>query len=99
VARHRVPLSVFGAGDRAVVALAGREIALFRVDGEIHAFENACPHEGNPLIDGEILGPTLTCVYHNWRFDLETGACLAGDDAARRYPAELGDGEVWINVD
>jgi nitrite reductase/ring-hydroxylating ferredoxin subunit len=37
-------------------------------------------------------------VYHGGRFELETGACLAGEGAARRYPTEVRDGDVWIDL-
>jgi nitrite reductase/ring-hydroxylating ferredoxin subunit len=94
----RIPLGELDAEGRAVVEADGHEIAVFRVEEQVHAFENACPHEGNPLIEGELLGPTLTCAYHGWRFDLDTGACLYGDEAARRFPAELRDGEIWIRL-
>ena len=93
-----VPADVL-AGDRAVVDGDGRQILLLRVAGEIHAFDNACPHEGNPLVDGEILGPTLTCAYHGWRFDLRTGACLYGDDAARRFETAVRGDEILIRID
>jgi nitrite reductase/ring-hydroxylating ferredoxin subunit len=83
-------------GDRAVVDAGGREIVVLRVAGELHAFDNACPHQGNPLVEGEVLGDVLECAYHGWRFDLATGACLAGDEPARRYEVELEGGELRI---
>jgi nitrite reductase/ring-hydroxylating ferredoxin subunit len=83
-------------GDRAVVDADGREIVVLRVGGELHAFDNACPHEGNPLVEGEVLGDVLECAYHGWRFDLATGACLAGDEPARRYPVELSGNQLRI---
>jgi len=95
---HRVPLAALDGEGRAVVVLEGREIAIFRVGGAVYAFENACPHEGNPLVEGEIVGPTLTCAYHLWRFDLETGACLSGDEPARKYPAEVRGDTVWLEL-
>jgi nitrite reductase/ring-hydroxylating ferredoxin subunit len=95
----RVPLSALDAEGRAVVEQGGHEIALFLVEGKAHAVANTCPHEGNPLVEGDILGPTLTCAYHNWKFDLETGACLLGDEPARVYPTELRDAEIWIGLD
>jgi nitrite reductase/ring-hydroxylating ferredoxin subunit len=94
---HRVSAAAL-VGDRALVEIGGRTVVLFRVDGTVHAFDNACPHEGNPLVEGEIVGPMLTCVYHGWRFDLETGACLLGEGAARRYPTEVRDGAVWVDL-
>ena len=79
-----------------LVRIDEREIAVFATGGSVVAFDNACPHQGNPLVEGDVLGPTLVCAYHSWRFDLETGACLFGDEPLHLYPAELRDGEVWI---
>jgi nitrite reductase/ring-hydroxylating ferredoxin subunit len=95
---HSVPESALAA-DRAVVRAGGRTILLLRVGAEIHALDNACPHEGNPLADGLVLGDTLECAYHGWRFDVATGACLLGARAARRYPVELRGGEIRIRLD
>ena len=94
-----IPVSELDAEGRAVVEANGREIAVFAVRGEVHAFENACPHEGNPLVEGDVLGETLTCAYHGWRFDLATGSCLVGEERALRFPAELRDGEIWIQLE
>jgi nitrite reductase/ring-hydroxylating ferredoxin subunit len=95
----RIPLSTLDSDGRAVVEVNGRDIAVFVVDGAVYALDNRCPHEGNPLVEGEMLGPTLTCAYHGWRFDLETGACLHGDEPLRRYPGEIRNGEIVISVD
>ena len=92
---HRVELQ----GDRALVEIDGETLAVFRSEGRLHAVANECPHEGNPLVEGEILGDSLTCAYHGWRFDLETGACLFGDVPVRRFPVELRDGEIWVALD
>ena len=92
----RIPLSSLDRDGRAVVEVDGAEIAVFVVEGEAHAFANACPHEGNPLHEGEILGDTLTCAYHGWKFDLGTGACLFGDEPARIFKAEVQDAEVVV---
>jgi nitrite reductase/ring-hydroxylating ferredoxin subunit len=94
----RVPVADLDAEGRAVVEADGEEIAVFVVDGQAHAVANTCPHEGNPLVEGEVLGPTLTCAYHGWRFDLETGACLLGDEPARSYPVEERGGAVWVRA-
>ena len=94
----RIPLSSLDEEGRAVVEVEGTEIAVFVVDGKAHAFANACPHEGNPLREGEILGDTLTCAYHGWKFDLGTGACLVGDEPARTYAAEIQGLEVVLTA-
>lgn len=92
----RIPLSSLDRDGRTVVEVGGTEIAVFVVDGEAHAFANACPHEGNPLHEGDILGDTLTCAYHGWKFDLGTGACLFGDEPARVYRAQIEGEEVVV---
>ena len=40
-------------GRSRLVTLAGRRVALFNVQGTIHAIEDACPHMGGPLSDGD----------------------------------------------
>ena len=92
----RIPLSSLDADGRAVVEVEGTDVAVFVVDGEAHAFANACPHEGNPLHEADILGDTLTCAYHGWKFDLGTGACLVGEEPARVYRARIEGGEVVV---
>jgi nitrite reductase/ring-hydroxylating ferredoxin subunit len=87
------------AGGRVVLDAGDREIVVLLVDGVPHAFDNACPHQGNPLVDGEVLGDVLECAYHGWRFDLATGACLAGDEPARRYPAEVVGDELRVTLE
>jgi nitrite reductase/ring-hydroxylating ferredoxin subunit len=83
---------------RTVVELEGHRVAVFRDDDQVFAVDAACPHAGNPLVEGDVLGTTLVCAFHGWRFDLETGACLLGELPVRRYPAELRDGELWIDL-
>ena len=95
---HRVPLAALAESGRALVEIEGRRIALFRVDSDVHAVANACPHAGNPLVLGDVTGTTLTCAFHGWRFDLATGACLAGDEAVRRYATEVRGDEVWVDI-
>jgi nitrite reductase/ring-hydroxylating ferredoxin subunit len=94
----RIPLSSLDAEGRAVVDLDGTEVAVFLVRGEPHALANSCPHEGNPLCEGEVLGDTLVCAFHGWRFDLATGACLSGEEPARVFPAELDGEEIVVRA-
>ena len=76
----------------------GEHIAVFRVEGRLYAVANACPHAGNPLVEGDVLGRTLVCAFHGWRFDLESGACLLGDEPVRTYPVEERSGAVWVHT-
>lgn len=93
-----VPLDALDPDGRTLIEHEGHEIAVFRVDGNVYAVANSCPHEGNPLIEGIVLGGNLTCAYHAWTFDLATGSCLVGDEAARCYPVEVEDGVIRIGL-
>ncbi|MBV8211418.1 MAG: Rieske (2Fe-2S) protein [Burkholderiaceae bacterium] len=81
------------------VRLEGKQVALFVRDGEVFACDNRCPHEGYPLVEGAFGEDcVLTCHWHNWKFDLKSGATLYGGDALRIYPARVHDGDVWLDL-
>ena len=50
-----------------------RIVALFNVDGNIHALDGICPHQGGPLGQGELSGCVVTCPWHGWQFDVTNG--------------------------
>ncbi len=84
---------------RAVFRLDGRQIALFDTASGIRACNNRCPHEGYPLREGTLdENCLLTCNWHNWKFDLETGENQRDGDRLRIYPVEVRDGEVWVEI-
>lgn len=88
-------------GSRVVVELAGRSVGVFNVDGRLYAFLNSCPHQGAELCRGDIVSDVsaprpgqwsvgeprrfLTCPWHGWEFDLETGRSWF-DPARTRVP-------------
>ncbi len=66
-------------GESLTVIALERELVLFRgEDGQIHVLDAHCPHMGAHLGGGEVLGDTLACPYHGWRF--------AGDGAVVEIP-------------
>jgi nitrite reductase/ring-hydroxylating ferredoxin subunit len=87
-----------------VVKHGKKQIALFASGPEVYACNNRCPHEGYPLSEGTLSagsqgrGCLLTCNWHNWKFDLESGETLVGSDNLRRYPVRLEDGKVWLDL-
>jgi len=48
-------------------------VAVFRLDDDWFALEDACPHMGASLADGTLDGPRVTCRWHGWKFDLRDG--------------------------
>ena len=81
------------------IKIRGRQIALFVHDGEVLACNNRCPHEGYPLVEGALdSGCVLTCHWHNWKFDLRSGATIYGGDNLRVYPVKVEAGDIWVDL-
>ncbi len=74
-ARTVCRLSDLAEGRGTLVRVAGRELALFRLDDQILAVDNACPHRGGALASGDQRGALVHCPVHAWPFDLRTGRC------------------------
>jgi nitrite reductase/ring-hydroxylating ferredoxin subunit len=47
-----------------------------RVEGQLHAFGNACPHAGGALGEGLLKGCVVKCPWHAGRWDVRTGQAL-----------------------
>jgi renierapurpurin 18,18'-hydroxylase len=94
------------AGQVLPVTVWNQAIALYRdIDGKAHALEDACPHKGVALHQGEVHGENLVCPYHGWEFDTD-GQCVSipyfpqGQKLpcaqARSYPVREQYGIVWV---
>jgi 3-phenylpropionate/trans-cinnamate dioxygenase ferredoxin component len=87
-------------GHSRLVNVRGKEIALFNIEGNIFALENACTHEEGPLAEGDIEGHEVTCPWHGARFDIRTGEVLcapAYEDAAR-YSVRVIGPDIEVEV-
>jgi nitrite reductase/ring-hydroxylating ferredoxin subunit len=59
------------------VRLAGRDIVLCRVEGEVYALSGICTHEDRLLSGGSVEDGVLTCPWHGAQFDVRTGRVRA----------------------
>jgi 3-phenylpropionate/trans-cinnamate dioxygenase ferredoxin component len=86
-----------GAGSR--FRVAGKDLALFKVDGNICAISDICPHAGGSLGLGKLDGSIVTCPVHGMKFDVSTG-CFAGtsDFGVAAYSAKVVDGKVMVSI-
>ncbi|EFC83420.1 Rieske 2Fe-2S domain-containing protein [Parafrankia sp. EUN1f] len=63
-------------GEMEAFDVGADEVLLIRVDGEIRAYDGACPHQSISLVEGELAGGVLTCSAHEWQFDARTGESI-----------------------
>ena len=75
-------------------------VALANVDGEILALDGICAHQGGPLGKGHLAGDCLTCPWHSWQYDVQTGRQkLSQTIAQRRFPVRVEADKIWVCVD
>jgi len=86
----------------------GRPIVLYRPAADrVAVLEDRCPHKNVALSIGAVVGETLQCRYHGWRFD-PAGACVevpchSPDErrpqcGIRAYPVVEQDGWIWVDL-
>jgi nitrite reductase/ring-hydroxylating ferredoxin subunit len=74
-------------------------LVLFAYGDRVYAVDNRCPHMGFPLDKGTVKDGLLTCHWHHARFDLASGGTFdQWADDVRNFPAEIRDGEVWVDL-
>ncbi|GAB4570551.1 MAG: hypothetical protein Kow0077_04910 [Anaerolineae bacterium] len=89
-----------GPGEREVYDIAGYWVAVFNVDGNYYAFEDACTHDDGPLAEGDLEGFEIICPRHGARFDIRTGEALTPPaiTPTRRFQVRVADGNVQLLV-
>jgi len=86
-------------GGRKLVEIDGVRIAIFNLDGELHAIEDVCTHDGGPLVEGEVMNEyQVQCPRHGARFDIRTGAALSmpAFEATNTYAVEVDGDDIFV---
>jgi nitrite reductase/ring-hydroxylating ferredoxin subunit len=84
-------LADLGEGGMKMVRVDGRRLCLIRLSTGVHAIDNACPHEGYGLTQGQLVGDQLTCVWHNWKFRVTDGNCTQGEENVTSHHVQVSD--------
>ena len=94
-------LDDFAASDAIAVVAAGKEIAIFLVDGAVFATANRCTHGDARLCDGFLEGHEIECPHHQGRFDVRSGIATGApaEVALATYPARLAGDRVELQLD
>ncbi len=87
-------------GETRSVWLGETPVALFNLDGQVHALHDQCSHEDYPLSDGEFDADeaSVECLLHGARFDIRDGRalCAPAYSPVARFEAKIEDGGVHV---
>ena len=82
------------------VDVAGRQVALYVVNGEVYATDNICTHGHARLCDGFLEDYEIECPLHQGRFDIRSGKAMCEPLTVdlRSYPVKIEDGRVFVDL-
>ena len=79
--------------------IGDRAVALFRSGETVYAADNACPHEGAPLSEGDFADGVITCPWHAWTFAACSGCSLDPQGhKVRPYAVKVEAGRVFVST-
>ena len=96
------PLDDFPPGSKICTKAQGKSVVIINRAGKLLAVSNACPHAGLPLGDGEVTGDTITCPYHGYTYNLETGCNIDfphDEPPVPRFAVRSENGRVEIELE
>ena len=74
-------------------------LAVFRQGDQVFVLENACPHRGGPLCEGDVKEGVVYCPLHAWGFDLRSGRAVnVRWEGARVFPARVEGARVMVAI-
>ena len=86
-------------GSMKMVRVDDHRLCLIRTSDGVFALDHACPHEGYGMTQGSLDGNLITCAWHNWKFRVDDGSCVIGEENITTHPATVdADGTVRVTV-
>ena len=93
-------LDDFAVAAMKMVKVENHRLCLVRTSEGVFALDQACPHEGYGLTTGELDGDTITCAWHNWKFRVNDGKCILGEEDVRTHRVDIADdGTLAVTLD
>lgn len=82
-----------------VVSIAGREILLVNIKGNIYAVENECPHQGSPMNAAVVKEGYISCPRHGYRFSLTDGNCAEHPECTlATFTVQLNGDDISVDL-
>lgn len=85
--------------NRACIAtVSGERVAVFKYEGKVSAISNVCQHQNGPLGEGEIIDGCITCPWHGFQYNPETGASPPPfTEKVPTFNVKIEDGKVLVD--
>jgi len=78
--------------------IAGERVAIFKYDGKISAVSNVCRHQNGPLGEGRIIDGCITCPWHGFQYEPETGSAPPPfTEKVPTFNVRIENGKVYIH--
>jgi 3-phenylpropionate/trans-cinnamate dioxygenase ferredoxin subunit len=86
-------------GKGTTFTVEGKEIAVFNVDGELYAVDDACLHQGMSLGWSSLQGKIVTCRAHGMRYDVTNGQVVGTQRMGlKTYPVKVESRRILLSV-
>lgn len=81
-----------------IVCLSGERVAIFKYEGKISAVSNVCQHQNGPLGEGKIVFGCITCPWHGYQYQPDTGASPPPFvEKVPTFKVRVKDGRVFVH--
>lgn len=92
-------LAAVRAGQPTKAKIGKTPVAIFACGDDIIATNGRCPHAHGPLHEGEVDGVILTCPWHGWEFNLQTGICEEDPELKLElYTVRIDGDDIWVAI-
>ncbi len=86
-------------GSAIEVVIEGRIVALFRFGDRLYALDGMCAHQGGPIADGFVQNNCVTCPWHGWQYELNTGIqTINRQPLQETFNVREADGQIEIEL-
>jgi len=81
-----------------VVCVGGERVAIYHYDGKISAVSSVCQHQNGPLGEGRIIDGCITCPWHGYQYNPESGSSPPPfDEKVPTFKVQVAEGFVFID--
>lgn len=87
-------------GEAFPAMLGDAAIALYCIEGQVHAIDDVCTHEFALLSQGFVEGCAIECPLHQAMFDIRTGRCLSPPATVdlKTYAVKIEGDDVYVGA-